>query len=230
MESVSIIIPSRKRNSQLKFLETAVASINKQSVADRLELSIIVGVDKGDMLDDDVCSMLGVRCVESQFKTQAHALNAASANVDSDYIAFLEDDDQWMPHFLEIALMAIKRADFVSSTQLEHDENNNILRINDYPTPSGWFMRTTTFRKVGDFDTDYIFHLDNEWLGRLNKSGAKRIHLVESTAPNDIDYAQQVRPWLANVLMSANGLCKLARHSSPLPLIKRLALVNFSRR
>lgn len=87
-------------------------------------------------------------------------------------------------------------------------------------------MPVSTLKKVGEFNENYRFHLDNEWLGRLTESKFTRIHMVESTAPVQKIYTQQVRPWLMNVLNCSGGLCQLYRHASPIPLVKRLVHSN----
>jgi len=79
-------------------------------------------------------------------------------------------------------------------------EWNNFLRVNDFPTPSGWFMPAVTLRKVGGFDVNLIHHQDNEWLGKLAEANLKRFHLVELTAPVELKHSLAVRPWLANVI------------------------------
>jgi hypothetical protein len=123
---------------------------------------------------------------------------------------------------LEFATLALLKSDFVSSTQSERDENNDFKRVNDFPTPSGWVMRSTMLKNVGYFNESYRFHLDNEWLGRLRNIGASRVHLVESTAPTDFTFTQSSRYGLANVLQFSNGHVELMRHDSPYPLINRL--------
>lgn len=223
---LTVIIPSRKQDKQIKFIRQAVNSVRKQSVAEMFNITFLVGVDKDCVLDQEVTDSLGVVCVESDGASQAAALNGAIRQLKSGFVAFLEDDDQWLPEYLQLAMQAIEHCDFVSSTQAEFDENDHLIRINDYPTPSGWFMTAKTLRNIGEFNEAYKFHLDNEWLGRLSEANLKRFHLVESTAPIEKAHMAQVRPWLANVLNLSSGLCKIARHQSPYPLVKRLVHSN----
>lgn len=217
---LTVIIPSRKQEKQLEFIERAVKSVRGQSIASNFEIIFLVGLDKKCHLDADFQARLNVTCVESQKYSQAAALNAGIRKVQGGYVAFLEDDDEWLPDYLEVAMQAIKHCDFVSSTQVEFNENDVLIRINDFPTPSGWLMPSSTLELIGEFNEEYQFHLDNEWLGRLSEAKLKRIHMVESTAPVDLAHIQQVRPWLANVL--AAGFCITGRHQSPYPLVKRL--------
>lgn len=226
MNKLTIIIPSRKQEKQIFFIQRAAESIRKQSIANQFAITILVGVDRGCRLEPAISNILGIQCIESDGASQAKALNVAITEVNEGYVAFLEDDDQWMPDYLNFAIQAIALCDFVSSTQAEFNETDELIRVNDFPTPSGWFMPTSTLKKIGKFNESYRFHLDNEWLGRLSESGLKRIHMVEATAPVQKDYTQQVRPWLTNVLNLSGGLCNLARHGSPYPLVKRLVHSN----
>ena len=197
-----------------------------QTIANQFAITFLVGVDKGCQLEPAVSDTLGVSCIESDGASQAKALNIAIRQVHEGFVAFLEDDDQWMPDYLNFAMKEIALCDFVSSTQVELDETDELIRINDFPTPSGWFMTSSTLKRVGEFNESYRFHIDNEWLGRLSETKLKRIHMVESTAPVQKRYAQQVRPWLVNVINCSGGFCNLSRHGSPYPLVKRLVHSN----
>ena len=188
---LTIVIPSREQEKQILFLERAIASVKCQTIAEQFVFTFVVGVDKGKLLDKDTCTRLGIVCVESGQNSQAAALNAAIRVVKTEFVAFLEDDDQWMPSFLTFAMKAVAIADFVSSTQAEYDESDELLRINDYPTPSGWFMPLSTLRRVGEFNESFRFHLDAEWLGRIADAKLKRLHMVESTAPHRAEIHQR---------------------------------------
>lgn len=224
-QRLTVIIPSRRQPKQEEFLTRAVASIRAQSVIDEFDVRILVGVDAGEVPEGDLASRLGLTFVESPGRYAVSANNAAARLVDSGLIAFLEDDDQWFPQYLQTALEVLPHAAFVSSTTLEHDENDALVRIFDFPVPSGWLMPLSTFRTVGEFDPAYRFHFDNEWLGRLAETGLPRVHLVESTAPI-ASGKFDTRPWLANVLNMGGPASRLARHPSPYPLVRRLVHSN----
>jgi len=221
IKTLSVLIPSRERLGQNAFLYKALSSIRAQVGLDKFKVSVIIAIDRGKSLPLDVTNELVVKVVNSEGFSQAAALNAAVTAVDSEFVAILEDDDQWQPHYLETTLMGLERAAFVSSTQLEIDEDNNVVRINDFPTPSGWFMTSDVLEKIGLFNTDYRWHLDNEWLGRLNQSGVQRMHFVESTAPIKAEN-MFCRPHLEQLIRNTKGLVLLGRHSHPVPLVKRL--------
>ena len=217
---LSVIIPSRSNDMQIEFLTRSIDSVKNQTIIDMFDVSFIIGVDNGVRLPHTLLNNLGARCVESQVNSQAGALNSCIKEVSDGYVAFLEDDDQWMPIYLECAIQGLKENGFVSSTQAEYDENGVFLKINDFPSPSGWMMPFSTLSKVGLFNEDFKFHLDNEWLGRLSDSKILRVHLMEATAP--IVDIQFVRPLLINLINDPSKSCQLVRHFSPYPLVKRL--------
>ncbi len=223
--SLGVVIPSRRQPRQADFLRRAVASIHNQTAASQVVIRIFIGVDPGESLPGDLAAELaakGTTAVESHAKLQAAALNAAFRKVDTDLVAILEDDDQWHPTYLEWTLKALRgMAKFVSSTQLEVDDDDQVLCIKDFPTPSGWIMPIDTLREVGGFDESYRWHLDNEWLGRLAEKGIVRAHLVEATAPVELQY-MKLRPGLFNVVSFGGPQSMIARHDNAFPLVRRL--------
>ena len=201
---------------------TDITTPNSPYFINEVNLTVLIATDHSDLFEVAPRDLQFAKKILSGGVGQSAALNAAASRISRGFIAFLEDDDTWMPEFLRVALESCSEFDFVSSTQLEVNSDGEVLRINDFPTPSGWFMPVSLFYKVGFFCEDFRFHLDNEWLGRLSLTGATRVHLVEATAPITGAHASKVRPWLYNVLTSSGGRCKLKRHSSPYPLVKRL--------
>lgn len=187
-KSLSVVIPSRlQKNPVGKFwLEDAVESIMNQSINYNLDIEIIVGVDNDSDLDA-VPKLPHVKYVRSNGKSQAHALNSAILLARGEVITFLEDDDIWHPKKIDEGMIALNHFDFISSNQLEFIVDSNGLRlfqkINEYPIPSGWMMKRDLFNHIGAFDTDFKYHLDSEWIGRLNQFGATRCHMVEMGCP-----------------------------------------------
>ena len=230
-KSVCVVIPSRSQARQGQFLARALASIAGQQLEQPVAFRVVIGVDAGASLPAglDLASLpFPVQVVASPGQGQAAALNSAAAAAgDADYIAFLEDDDEWLPTFVQTALVALNHGGFVSSTQLECFEAGEVRRINDFPTPSGWLMPVATWQTVGPFDASYRWHLDNDWLGRLDRASIKRLHLIEATAPVQFDLMMQVRPWLAAIVRQARSpdVVGFLRHSSPWPLVRRLVHV-----
>ena len=222
MKVLSVVIPSRAQPQQVEFLRRSIKSIAEQRARAVVSIEVLVGIDPGDVAPEIGPTDVPVRFVTGKQRIQAAALNAAAAESRGDYIAFIEDDDVWLPdHLLLSVSMLDQHAGFVSGTQLEVDPAGNVIRINDFPTPSGWVMSRATWQTVGPFDETYRYHLDNDWLGRLAKAGIDRIHMVESTAPID-GPAFDVRPWLANIVLAGGGRVRFARHTLPVPLVTRL--------
>jgi len=223
MSKISVVLPSRLARREVGsdsrlLLEDAISSIRRQQLEHAIE--IVVGVDAGCHPSSQLVEKLGVHFVAGG-NSQAAAFNAAARHANGDFLAFLEDDDLWLPTFLQEALRALQGADFVSSTQLEVSQQGSVLRINDFPTPSGWVMKRATWESVGFFNEAYRYHLDNEWLGRLSLQDIRRVHLVEATAPVDPTLAEQVRPWLVDLLHLSGGRVSLLRHDNPYPLVIR---------
>jgi glycosyltransferase involved in cell wall biosynthesis len=129
---LTVIIPSRAQADQEKFLARALASIAGQSAAAQFEIHVVIGVDAGCAPRVPSVAGLTVVCAESAGSSQAAALNAALARVSAGFVAFLEDDDQWLPEYLLYAVAAIAHCDFVSSTQLEVGDDGVVLRIHDF--------------------------------------------------------------------------------------------------
>jgi len=223
--SLLVIMPSRlKKGADGKlFLEKAIGSILRQSAAAKLTIDIAVGIDPGAAVPGKLDLPQNLRFVQAGAASQAAALNAAAKGLNHAYLAILEDDDEWHANFLDVAMNALQRVAFVSSTQIEFTPRGDVVCIYDFPTPSGWVMERKVWDGIGGFDETYRYHLDNEWLGRLGNSGVKRAHLVEATAPLEPSRLMKLRPCLHLVLANGGKTSGLLRHQSPLPLVRRLA-------
>ncbi len=219
MPKLCVLIPSRSQPRQQAFLERSIGAVRSQRAAGGLEIEVRVGIDRGAARPT---LAVPVTFTEAATASQAAALNAAAKGMDCDFVACLEDDDMWAPDFLGLALEAVKQAPFVSSTQIEVDDRDFVMQVQDFPTPSGWFMTRAVWDQIGPFDETYRWHLDNEWLGRLGDSGIARMHLVESTAPVIPEIVRATRPLLARVLANCGPNLRLARHHLPVPLVRRL--------
>ncbi len=222
MKRLSVVIPSRSQPEQASFLARALQSISAQTARASLTIDVVIGLDAGASPPDLPRSDLPVRCAHGSERSQAAALNAAAGLVTGDYVAFLEDDDHWQTGHLAVALEFLQQAQFVSTTQLEVNPAGCIVRINDFPTPSGWVMPRSTWDHVGPFDGAFRYHLDSDWLGRLGDAPLSRVHVAEATAPALVETALQVRPWLAAVVTNGGGRVTLARHGSAIPNVLRL--------
>jgi hypothetical protein len=223
VSTLSVLIPSRLAQGpdERLFLERAVQSIRGQRGHSH-RVQILVGVDEGAEPPPGLERRLGVRFIQSGGKSQAAALNAAASGAEGDHVAILEDDDQWNDGFLFCAFSMLKQDfDFSSSTELEVTPEGAIIQVQEFPTPSGWVMRRAVWDEVGPFNEEYRFHLDNDWLGRLGETEARRVHLCEATTPMDYNTLPLSRPALGMLLERGKPKVALARHESPWPLVVR---------
>ncbi len=210
---ISVIIPSRldkNKNGKL-FVERAIETVLAQG---RTDCQIIVGVDPGQ-----ATTLRGAEVVEGPRANLSAVINAAAERIEGEYLAFLEDDDEWSINHLAASIAVLDIADFVSGTQLEVDEDGIVQFINDFPTVATWVMKRSVWDAVGGFDESYAVHQEHDWLGRLTDAGISRGHLVEATAPTELALAEKIRPWLSILIQPG---MKIARHSSPWPLVTRL--------
>lgn len=216
---ISVIIPSRcdiDARSAYKdlFLDRALQTIRNQT---EHIYEICIGVQAHTKSLDRLIAFYpdwNIRIVVTDRKGQAAALNEAAAVASGDLLAFLEDDDLWHPKRLMYGLKLLKEMDceFVSSNQEEVTAEGNHLRINDFPTPSGWLLTHELWLKSGGFDETHRWHLDCDFLGKLSKLQTKRAHLVERGSKLD------GRDWLSNVSRFSSICCTSEKD----PLVTRL--------
>jgi glycosyltransferase involved in cell wall biosynthesis len=211
MVAVSVVVPTRFSNTT--FLTEALDSIRAQNI----DVEILIGIDRDGVVPEGFSERFGVTICRGSENSQAGALNAGLVSARGEYVAFLEDDDKWLPEFLVTALGL--KTQFVSSSQLEVDEKGVVLRIKDFPTPSGWVAKRDAFTRLGPWMN--MLHLDNFMLGRIGEEGLERWHLVEATAPIEEALAQSARPLLHVLMTAGKPKPKLHRHPNPVPLVVR---------
>lgn len=191
---VSVVIPSRMQLNPMTgtpYVDRALASIEVQLT--EVDVVPVVAVDQSPI-------PLG----------PARTVNEAVARANGDVLAFLEDDDMWDPRKLASQLPFLDRFDLVTCNQRDVDERGAFVGYSYYPTPSGWLMRRSTWERVGGLDEGLRFHYDSDWLGRANRGGLQRIHLVHANADPDVDR------WVANMTRSSVVLGRTAE-----PLVTR---------
>ncbi len=197
---LSVIVPSRlavnpASHTDNLYLDRALTSIQRQTDTS-LEVEVIVALDERPwslpLMFERKSRMargLPARFHDGVVRTvappkghrgQAAAVNAGMKAATGELLAILEDDDQWYPEKLAYQLPLLKDHDFASCNQREVDVYTNFQRVNNFATPSGWLMKREVWEKVGPMDETFKWHVDTEWLGRLNRTGLKRVHLINS--------------------------------------------------
>ncbi len=124
-----------------------------------------MGIDRDQVVPKGFADRFGFVACRAAENNQTAAVNAALASAKGTHIAFLEDDDRWLPEFLSTALSL--RVPFVSSTQLEVHLDGTVERIFDFPTPSGWVGESWVFDRIGALVGRW--HIDNYFLGATRR-------------------------------------------------------------
>src|SRR6478609_216235 len=103
--TISVIMPTNRGGP---YLAEAVASLRAQTLA----TSDILLVDDGSPAPglEDVARELGLRYYRQEPSGIAAARNAGVHQVDSEWVAFLDDDDVWHPDRLRAQMSAVVRA------------------------------------------------------------------------------------------------------------------------
>jgi len=130
--SVTVIIPSAGRSPWLA--EAIAGALAQSTPAER----ILVVSDGGGEPVRSVTGSFGaaVSLLERPHGGQAAALNAALATVETPFVAFLDDDDRFLPRKLELQLQAFARADGAAFSVTDHyviDQEGRFLERRSAP-------------------------------------------------------------------------------------------------
>ncbi len=210
---ISVVIPSALRFAPCGelWLTKALRSVATQTLQ---PIEVIVGVDPGQSRNL-VMEAIGMEktpfvtfAAYGTVKGHQAASNAACQQATGEWIAFIEDDDQWRPEHLE-TLYRVAEAhgvDFVTTSQVLIRDGREVSTF-DFPTASGWLMRRSVWTALGGFDIRFKTHHDNLALAMLHSAGVKRIHVVEEDANLDRHGAPWAdRSWLRNIAIFATVL------------------------
>jgi glycosyltransferase involved in cell wall biosynthesis len=222
---VSVIIPTLHRPT---LLMRAMASVLCQTWR---ELEVVVVIDGPDpetiailqTIDDPRLRVI----VNARSLTAAGARNAGMDHARGEWIAFLDDDDEWLPEKLakQLAYAADRGAALITclSRVVSPTESfvrpqviyDNILPIDEYlfdrrsPFAGRGFIQTSSYLLPGTLCRDLRFrtdtpHDDWDFLLRLSKQKAVRVETVPEILVNL--YIEDARPslsksgtWLASL-------------------------------
>lgn len=188
MPKVSVIIPTHNRAESLR---SAISSVLNQTFQD---FEIIIVDDASKDNTREVVRELSDRRIKylrhETNKREAAARNTGVTNASGEYIAFLDDDDEWLPEKLELQVDLLDssptvmgavytgsiRVDSATGRTLNHwmpTKRGNIFRdllsMNCVGTPSTVLLRRECFKKVGLFDSSIAFGPDYDMWIRVSK-------------------------------------------------------------
>lgn len=188
MSKVSVIIPTYNRS---ELLYSAITSVLNQTFQD-FEI-IVVDDCSGDNTPEIVSKLNNkrIKYIRNEInKGEAEARNTGIMNSDSEYIAFLDDDDEWLPEKLTLQVDLLKnsptRVGVVYSGYVEVDLTSQkilkkrrpskkgdiykFLLIKNYVgVPSTVMIRRICFERIGLFDKMIPYPTDYDLWIRISK-------------------------------------------------------------
>jgi glycosyltransferase involved in cell wall biosynthesis len=137
MPIVSVVIPTRNRPAWLK---VAVESVLAQTMTD---FEIVVALNGATGETVEMAKRLGadprVKVIETAALTVPGARNSGMAAAQGEWIAFLDDDDIWLPRKLETQLDAARAAGagVVTCNYVQFNDHGDIVPSGLSPRPGG---------------------------------------------------------------------------------------------
>lgn len=187
-DGITVVIPSalRKAPDGDLWLQRALTSVAEQTLRPR---EVVIGVHENvPDLWKDADNYTPWRFVTCPDRSPAHNVNAAAKLVETEFMAILEDDDQWATDHLRVMSDNLQHvnADIVTTSQIERRFDGHLVRVLHFPTSSAWLMKTACWRAIGGADTSYHPHWDNGVLGAITAAGLKRVHVIPPEAVGDL--------------------------------------------
>lgn len=190
MSKVSVLIPTHNRADLLK---RAIQSVLDQTYTD-FEL-LVIDDRSSDNTEEVVSSFSDQRIVylkntENSARTHCRPLNFGLTKATGDFIAYLDDDNEFEPIHLEILVTALKKGYDVAYCDSDiHTPDGNVqpsiamdfdaqflLRRNYIDTSNIMHTREMAFN-VGGWDEEVTRFTDWNYCVRMMKWGAKFIHV-----------------------------------------------------
>lgn len=169
MEIVSVVIPTHNRS---ELIENAVKSVLKQTYTN-FEI-IIVDDASADNTESIVKSINSEKITYIKIKESRggnYARNLGAKNSKGSFIAFLDDDDEWLPNKLETQMkifaknpqigliytgaeIIYKNNKYIREPKKEGNLSKTILMRNFIGTTSSVVVRKEIFNMAGGFDNE----------------------------------------------------------------------------
>jgi glycosyltransferase involved in cell wall biosynthesis len=180
---ISVIIPTRDRCALLQ--EAIMSVVAVRCVG--FELEIIVVDDGSTDETAKVVQSYPITYLRTDRQGASAARNVGMLAARGDYIAFLDDDDVWLPHTLAPQMRVFEEhpeygAVFARVQLTDADRRPYGSPIPTWPKDSGWIfddlltywpqlgsviVRTAVAREVGGFDPTLLSEEDWDWLLRI---------------------------------------------------------------
>ncbi|MDL1981521.1 MAG: glycosyltransferase [Deltaproteobacteria bacterium] len=227
MPKVSIVIPTYNR---AWLLRKAILSVLNQTYQD---FEIIVVDDASNDNTIDVISALNDKRIKyirhDVNKGEAGARNTGILNTNGQYIAFLDDDDEWLPKKLELQVNKLENSPqktgliYTSYIRCYYKEKKLIrkhqsialhkgemyhilIKRNIIGPPSCVLIRRKCMEKIGLFDSAIAYGLDYDYWIRISK------HFdVEYLAEPLVKYRVHENRLSNNIELRAQGARDLAK-------------------
>jgi glycosyltransferase involved in cell wall biosynthesis len=183
MPKVSVIIPTHNR---AEFLRSAIASVLNQTFQD-FEIIIIDDASK-DHTQEVIANFndARIKVIHNQIsKGAAGARNIGLINTSGEYIAFLDDDDEWLPEKLKIQTCLLDNSPsevggIYTYSFIKEKVSGRVLSIWNYEikefskenviTTSSVLLRRECFEKCGLFDENMPTGSDYDMWIRISEN------------------------------------------------------------
>lgn len=207
---VSVIVPIYNGE---EFLAEALTSIFAQEVR---SLDVIA-VDDGstDTSAQIAQSFDAVRYVYQPHQGIAAARNRGVQLAQGEFVAFLDQDDLWMPHKLRVQLdflrqhpdidlvLARERGFVIPGLPTPEWLPAEALTARETTVPGAWLVRRRLFERVGDFQPRFRIACELDWFLRARDMGAqfavlpetlllKRIHTMNYSADTRVGMGEMM--------------------------------------
>jgi glycosyltransferase involved in cell wall biosynthesis len=242
---ISVVVPTFNRPAMLREALASIRELERSDVGAAFE--IVVG-DNG-LKDENrlICQDFGGIYVPAHGRGASYARNAAMAAASGDYIAFLDDDDVWLPGHIGPQLAHLDahpehNAAFGQAIYTDSDLNptgdpwpenpgggddlTRSMLSGLFPQIGTVVARRSVIDQIGYFDTRLIGGQDLDWLLRLatkNRLGFVKTPciLFRGRPPGTSDALQRMRIGFDRQVFLRHGLpIALRLWNSPLGMIR----------